>query len=81
VPDENGSGHPAGQRYTLLAQHVTDSWKVVSRNARGQVMQGEHAVGLAAAEVGLQLDDGVAPTARQPPASGDSTPTTVSFLA
>ena len=61
------SGHPVGQRNPRLVEHVPDPRQVLRRHTRGQVIQGDHAVGLAAAEIRLQFDDGIAATARQPP--------------
>ena len=50
-----------------LRQHRIDAEQLAMRRAREQVVQRQHRVGLAAAEVGLELDDRIAAAAGQPP--------------
>ena len=52
-------------RCLRFLEHGVDSGQLPRRRPREQVIQGKHGVGLAAPEVGLQLDDGVAAPARE----------------
>ena len=67
---QHGPGDLWGQGQVLLGQQLAHAGQVAGGRARGQVVQGDEAMGLAAAEVGLQLDHRVAALARQPPGRG-----------
>ena len=68
---KHGPRHPVGQKQPLLGQHLSNAGELLGGNTRRQVVEGNEAVGLAAAEVGLKLDDGIAPSPGKPTSSPD----------
>ena len=69
MPHQHGSAdRPAGgQLQAVLGQDLLDAGQLARPGPAGQVVERDQGVGLAAAEVGLELDDGVATGPGEPP--------------
>ena len=59
LTDEHRGARLRRSVQTAVGQHFLDALQFVRRVASSQVVQGDHRVGLATAEVSLQLDDGI----------------------
>jgi hypothetical protein len=63
-----------GLLHAVVSEHVLDARQLRGCNTGEEVVQGQHRVGLAAAEVGLQLDHGVSRLAGEAPQRADQQP-------
>src|SRR5208337_5288573 len=59
-PHENRSPHVAGDRNRALLEQLFDSRQGAGGRGREEMIEGQLRVGLAAAEIGLELDDWIA---------------------
>ena len=69
--DHHRPAHPRRHRRAVFGQELVEARQVSRRRPSRHVVEGEHGVGLAAAEVGLKLHHRIAPRAGEPAGGTD----------